>query len=93
MEKAKRFVYHCKGVFFYYRFVDEDPYYNKHTQSMNAWRDSWYVGVQLRTGNDKWFDYEDLYYDGMTAKVVTILGVKFIKGYDYDWEDLGKQND
>jgi len=56
---------------------------------VNSWTDRWYVGVQLITRNDKWFDYEDLYYSGMTAKVLTILGVKFIKGYDYDWEDLG----
>lgn len=89
MEPIERFVVHCKGIFFYYKHKDHEPYYNERTKSMNEYRDNWYVGIQLRTGNDKWFDYEDLYYDGMTAKILTVFGVKFIKGYDYDWKDLG----
>lgn len=89
MEPLERFVVHCKGIFFYYKHKDEETYYNDHTKSLNNYRHCWYIGVQLRTGNDKWFDYEDLYYDGMTAKILTVFGVKFIKGYDYDWKDLG----
>lgn len=91
--KVDRFVRHCRGIFWYYRVDPTEPYYNDHTKSMNEWVDCWYVGIQLITGKDRWFGYEEFYYDGMTAKVLTILGVKFIKGYDYEWEDLGKQND
>lgn len=89
--KLNRFVRHCKGIFWYYRFKEVEPYYNETTKSVNVYVDCWYIGIQLITGNDKWFGYEELYYDGMTAKVITILGVKFIKGYDYEWEDLGTQ--
>ena len=86
MEKSKRFIYHCKGIFFYYKFRDEKPYYNKHTKSMNAWRDCWYVGVQL--GGTLW-GREEFEYDGMKATAFNVLGVRFFKGYDYEWEDLG----
>ena len=86
MEAPKRFVYHSKGIFFYYRFKEVDPYYNEYTKSKNIYRDGWYVGVQL---HNKMFEYETSYYDGMEVTALTILGIRFIKGYDYEWENLG----
>lgn len=86
--KLNRFVRHCKGIFWYYRFKEVEPYYNEHTKSVNVSVDCWYIGVQL--GGTVW-GKEEHYYDGMTATVINILGLRFIKGYDYEWEDLGTQ--
>lgn len=85
MQKPKRFVYHCRGIFFYYKIKEAAPYYNENTKSMNAWRDNWYVAIQLR---NKLFEYENSYYDGMEVTCLTILGIGFLKGYDYEWENL-----
>ncbi len=86
MEPAKRFILHAKGLFFYYKFKTEPTYYNDSTNSINDYRHEWYVGVQL---DGKLWGKEDIRYDGYHATVINILGLRFIKGYSYEWEDLG----
>lgn len=89
MEPAKRIILHCRGIFFYYKFKDEPTYYNDYTKSMNNYRHEWFVGIQL---NGESWGKEDTRYDGHTATVWNFLGLRFIKGYSYEWEDLGKPN-
>lgn len=86
MEEAKRILFHSRGIFFYYKFKDEPTYYNEHTKSLNDYRHEWYVGIQL--GGKLW-GREDLRYDGFCASIFNILGLRILKGYSYEWEDLG----
>ena len=54
---------------------------NKHWM----YEDAWYIGIQL---NKAWFQIEDAYYDGHVTKAITILGIRFIKGYGWQAERL-----
>ena len=49
--------------------------------------ETWFIAVQLFSPF-KWFEYSDFYYDGHTGKVITILGVRFTKGYSYQAERI-----
>lgn len=82
---TKRFEWY-HGPYFNYRikwYARPNPNdNNKYWQ----YEDVWFVGVQL---NNAWFEIDsDLYYDGHTAKAITILGVRFIKGYSWQAEAI-----
>lgn len=84
--KVDRVVLHQRGIFWYYKLREVKPYYNEFTKSMNVYVDCWYLGIQL--GGKLWgSEYHE--YDGMRAEAFNILGLRFIKGTDYVWEDLG----
>ncbi len=51
------------------------------------YEETWFVSVQLFSPF-KWFGRDEFYYDGHTAKSITILGVRFTKGYSYQAERI-----
>lgn len=85
LEKTPKLQYHAKGIFFNYN-IQYSSYYNEHTKSMNEYEDMNFISIQF---NPFLFDKQDIYYDGHTAKSITILGVSFSKGYTYAWKNLG----
>ena len=52
------------------------------------YEETWFVSVQVFPELFKWFEYDEFYYDGHTAKSITILGVRFTKGYSYQTEKI-----
>jgi len=83
---TKRFEWY-HGPIFNYRikwYAKPNPIdNNKHWM----YEESWFVGVQL---SDKWklFIKEAFYYDGHVTQAITILGIRFIKGYGWQAERL-----
>jgi hypothetical protein len=51
------------------------------------YEETWFVSVQLFSPF-KWLGRDEFYYDGHTAKSITILGVRFTKGYSYQAERI-----
>lgn len=81
---TKRFEWHY-GPIFNYRikwYAKPNPLdNNKYWQ----YEESWFVGIQL---NKEWFKTDSFYYDGHTAKALTILGIRFSKGYGWQSERI-----
>jgi len=75
-----------KGIFFNYRQTHR-LFKNKYFSNAD-WNcvEQWFVGVQLHA---KLLDWNfDNYYDGHTVSDVTILGVRFLKGYTWQSEQI-----
>jgi hypothetical protein len=97
MNKTKRFYWH-HGPGFYYR-IKWQSYKNKYDNNNYYWEceELWFVAIQLFPtelynqfgARRSWFDYEDTYYDGHTAKALTLFGIRFVKGYTYEAKRIG----
>jgi hypothetical protein len=63
-------------------------YKNPH-DSDKYWQceETWFISVQAFKPFE-WFKYDEFYYDGHTGKSITILGVRFTKGYSYQAERI-----
>lgn len=69
-----------KGLFFDYRRTTQE-YWNSYFKE--KWKCDEFWAVFVRLNKDKWFDYEEMYYDGNTAELLTIFGITFGKSYSY----------
>lgn len=76
---------HAGGLFIEYR-TKETYFRNKHDRN-NEWRmvEYWMFGIRF---DKKLYQYDTGYYDGHTYAALTILGVTFLKIYDYDSRSL-----
>ena len=90
MNKSKRFSWY-HGPSFNYRIKWQS--YKNPNDDNRYWEceDIWFVSIQFipRTDFEKqngvnWlYNYDEWYYDGHTAKSITIMGLRFTKGYTY----------
>ncbi len=84
---TKHFEWYHGPIFNYWIkwYSQKNPYDNdKYWQ----YEEIWYVSVQVFPELFKWFEYDEFYYDGHTAKSITILGIRFTKGYGYQAERI-----
>lgn len=83
---APAFQYWMRGIFFNYRCshsIYENPNFNN--EEWNS-TEQWFVAVQL---SPKWFDYEfNFEFEGHEMSFITILGVRFSKGYTWHAEPM-----
>lgn len=81
---TKRFEWHY-GPIFNYRikwYAKPNPLdNNKYWQ----YEESWFIGIQL---NKEWLKTDSFYYDGHTVNAITILGIRFSKGYGWQSERI-----
>ena len=78
---TKRVVKHMGGLFFYYRITYEE-YFNTHFNKWCGREDLWHVYVRF---DPSWFSYDEYYCNGFSGKSVTLFGVTFGRGYE--WND------
>jgi hypothetical protein len=83
---TKTFEWHHGLIFNYWKKWHSYP--NPHDNN-KYWQceETWFVGIQAFSPF-KWFGYDRFYYDGHKGKVITILGVRFTKGYSYQAERI-----
>lgn len=77
------YVYH-RRIFWTYR-TEYQQYINEclGDQPWHCWEE-WAVFFGFKPKSGKWFDYEDLYYDGHTLQQLTFCGISIGKMYSYD---------
>lgn len=83
IEIPKLFEWHKGRLFITYRWrYDEwnNPYFDN--KPWHCW--SWWQIVIGHEPDSGWFHKEDLYYDGMTYKSITLFGLTIGHHYCYD---------
>ena len=83
MIKPKRFFLYSNKLYWTYKWT-YDEWTNEYDMG-KTWHgyDEWMIAI----GFDKsWYRNEDWYYDGHTAREITILGLTFVKLYTYQAE-------
>lgn len=78
-DKTKKIFIHYGKIFFTYRIKEKD-FFNKNAKEDWHIKEYWSIFIGI---NKKWFKYEDAYYDGMTNKNITILGLNIGLNYEY----------
>ena len=83
-EKPHRFYTHVRKVYWTY-WTRYERYTHPYDQGKewHCWEE-WAVFIGFKPLTGKWFDFEDLYYDGHTCQMVTFAGLVFGKLYGYD---------
>ncbi len=87
MKKVYR---HGSRIFWEYRIICSD-FLNQYFEN-NPWhiKEYWALFVGF---NNKWFDFEDFYYDGHTSKSITLLGITVGKTYSYESKSVKEWNE
>jgi hypothetical protein len=82
---SSRIYTHMRGLFFDYRrafhYFKNEHFNNEHWYMEEIW------SVSIRFEPHFWH-IENIYYDGMTADSITLLGVTIGKSYGYDSRPL-----
>jgi hypothetical protein len=62
-------------------------FYNEILKSNCVNFDIWFIGINWDIKRNKFFGYQDVYYDGHQVKSFCLFGVMFSKGYTYMWNE------
>ncbi len=81
----KRIFIHGSRLFIEYKIKRED-FNNTHFNN-EPWHIKEYWSIYIGFHKKLW-EYEDLYYDGHTAKSITIFGLTIGKTYSYESKSL-----
>ena len=84
MTPTKMFEVYRKGLFFNYQIIST-RFYNEALEMLVDFEESDYVFIQF---NKKWFERDNMYYDGITSRSITLLGICVGYGHNYQWEEV-----
>lgn len=88
LEKIPRLNFWKKGLWFNYS-IAYNTYYNHHFRKDMETVAVKFVGIQIRKKFCQYWSYE---YDGNRVSGITILGISFVKGDQWDSEILDTQS-
>ncbi len=89
-KKPDRFYLYNRRLFLTYR-TEYEQYLNEHDSAQWHCWEEWAVFFGFKPKTGKWFDYEDLYYDGHTLQQLTVFGISVGKLYSYDARPLKEE--